>query len=173
MIRKLDDLVPDYRSALFIASSAEIIGNVTLATLSSVWFSAVLRGDLASIGIGEGTNIQDGAVVHVDIGAPASIGTYVTVGHQAIVHGCTIEDGVLIGMGSRILNHAVIQAESIVGAGALVPPGKTYPPRSLLVGVPAKAVRTVTDEEIAEIRANAERYIKNARRYSAELAEIE
>ena len=120
-----------------------------------------------------GTNVQDGAVLHVDSGFPLDVGSYVTIGHQAILHGCSIADNVLVGMGSRVLNGAVIDTESIIGAGALVPPGKHYPPRSLLVGVPARAIRRVTDTEVEQIRANADHYVENARRYATRLSQVD
>ncbi len=169
MVYELQDTKPEYSGAIFIAPSAAVIGLVSLGDDTSVWFGAVIRGDMAAISLGDGTNIQDGAVIHVDTGFPTSIGAGVTVGHQAIVHGCTVADNVLIGMGSRILNGAIIAEDSIIGAGAVVPPGKHFPPRSLLVGVPARVVREVTDDEIAETRANAEHYVANARRYAAEI----
>ena len=163
----IDGKTPDIRGALFLAPTATISGDVVLGEDASVWFSTVIRGDMAFIRIGRGTNIQDGAVVHVDKNMPTSIGEYVTVGHGAIVHGCTVASGVLIGMGSCILNGAEIGEFSIVGAGALVPQGKKFPPRSILIGSPAKLIREVSDEEIRGIRENAERYIENARKYSA------
>lgn len=172
MILKLENSTPEVK-AIYVATNSSVIGRVTLGDLSSVWFSATIRGDMAEIGVGTGTNVQDGAVLHVDFGFPLKIGTYVTVGHQAILHGCSVADNVLIGMGSRVLNGAIIESGSIVGAGALVPPGKHFPPRSLLVGVPARAVREVTDSEIEEIRVNAEHYIENAKKYAAELDRIE
>ena len=168
MILKLDSNIPVLKS-IFIASNASVIGRVGLGELTSVWFSATIRGDMADISIGPGTNVQDGAVLHVDFGFPLEVGAYVTVGHQAILHGCSIADNVLVGMGSRVLNGAVVESESIIGAGALVPPGKHFPPRSLLVGVPARVVRGVTDTEVEEIRANAEHYIENARTYATRL----
>ena len=165
MLLKLDGSAPQSES-IFIASNASVIGQVRLGELTSVWFSATVRGDMAEITVATGTNVQDGAVLHVDDGFPLNVGSYVTIGHQAILHGCSIADNVLVGMGSRVLNGAVIESESIIGAGALVPPGKHYPPRSLLVGIPARSIRKVTDTEVEEIRANAEHYIENARRYS-------
>jgi carbonic anhydrase/acetyltransferase-like protein (isoleucine patch superfamily) len=171
MIYTLDGTTgPETTGAAFIADSASIVGAVTLADLTSVWFSAVIRGDLAPITIGRGTNVQDGAVLHVDGGFPLSLGSMVTVGHRALLHGCTIGNDVLVGMGAIVLNGAMIGAGCIIGAGALVAPGKTIPPRSLVLGVPGRVAREVTEEEYAEIAANARRYIENARRYAAGLA---
>ena len=172
MILKLDSRVPESKS-IFVASNASVIGRVRLGELTSVWFSATIRGDIAEITVASGTNVQDGAVLHVDSGFPLDVGSYVTIGHQAILHGCSIADNVLVGMGSRVLNGAVIDTESIIGAGALVPPGKHYPPRSLLVGVPARAIRRVTDTEVEQIRANADHYVENARRYATRLSQVD
>ncbi len=169
MTYSFNDVKPDTEGTIYIAGSAAVIGDVVLGDDTSVWFQAVIRGDIASIRVGDGSNVQDCAVLHVDHDTPLSIGELVTIGHGAIVHGCTVESEVLVGMGSRILNGAVIRKHSIVGAGALIPPGKEYPERSLLIGTPAKRVREVTDEEIAHIRENAEHYIENARRYSTSI----
>ena len=167
MILSLGETTPDVERAIFIAENATVTGSVRLEELTSLWFSVVVRGDMGSIAVSTGTNVQDGAVLHVDSGFPLTIGSYVTVGHGAILHGCSIADEVLVGMGAVILNGAEIDRESIVGAGALVPPGKRFEPRSLLLGTPARVVRSVTDEEVIEIRANAERYIENARTYAS------
>ena len=170
MIYSLHNVSPQTDDAIFIAENATIIAQVNLGAETSVWFSAVLRGDIDTITIGPGTNIQDGSVVHVDSGHPVLVGSGVTVGHGAILHGCTIGDNVLIGMGATVLNGAVIGDNSIVGAGTLVPPGKRFEPRSLLIGTPARVIRQVSDDEIAETRANAKRYVENARRYVRELS---
>jgi len=163
MIHSFDGKSPSVSGATFIAWNAEVIGDVELADETTVWYSATIRGDIDSIRIGRGTNIQDNAALHVDRGVPLSIGSGVTVGHGAIVHGCTVGDNTLIGMGAIILNRARIGAWSIVGAGALVTEGKEFPERSLIVGAPAKAVRQVTDEEIAKIEANARDYRERGR----------
>ena len=129
-----------------------------------MWYGAVLRGDLAAISVGAGSNVQDGAVLHVDDGTPCVVGDHVTIGHRAVVHACKVGDRCLIGMGAVILNGAVIGEDSIVGAGALVTQGKAFPPRSMILGSPAKVVRPLTDEEVADLRPHAEAYVDLARR---------
>lgn len=163
MVHAIQDMVPKIHQSAFVAWNAEVAGSVTLAKDVSVWFSVTLRADIAPIEIGEGSNIQDGSVVHVDTDAPTIVGRNVTVGHRAILHSCTIGDDALIGMGAIILNGAEIGSESIVGAGALVTQGKKFPPRSLILGSPAKLVRELSPEEIAGIKQNAEHYKELAR----------
>jgi carbonic anhydrase/acetyltransferase-like protein (isoleucine patch superfamily) len=165
MIYNYKNSSPDTEKALFIARSADIAGDVRLAEGTSIWFNASIRGDLAPVIIGEKTNIQDNAVVHVAHDLPADIGAGVTIGHSAIIHACRIEDDCLIGMGAIILDGAVIGKESIVGAGALVTGGKEFPPRSLIVGSPARAVRSLSDDDVAAIRANGEEYVELAKEY--------
>ena len=160
---------PDTRKAAFIAQSADIIGNVTLGENSSVWFNVTIRADFAPIKIGAGSNVQDNAVVHVDVDTPTTIGDNVTIGHGAIIHACTIGNNCLIGMGSIVLNEAVIPDNTLVGAGALIPPGKTYPEGSLLVGSPAKAIRKLNEEELDRIRLNAEHYVQAAKTYQQQM----
>lgn len=152
-------------SDVFIAPSADVVGQVTIGAGSSVWFQAVLRGDTDQIVIGQRTNLQDACVVHVDVGQPARIGSGVTVAHRAIVHGAVVEDDVLIGMGAIVLSGARIGRESIVGAGALVTGGTIVPPRSLVLGLPARVVRPITDEELETIRQTAARYTEYAKQY--------
>lgn len=147
----------------FIAEGAVVRGDVRIERNASIWYNAVLRGDVDSIAVGEGSNIQDGCVVHVDRGCPVRIGRNVTVGHGATVHGCTIGDGTLIGMGAIILNGAVIGEGCIVGAGALVTQGKHIPAGTLVVGSPARTVRAVTPEEREHNLANAQLYVEEAR----------
>ena len=147
----------------FIAEGAVIRGDVRIERNASIWYNAVLRGDVDSIAVGEGSNIQDGCVVHVDRGCPVRIGRNVTVGHGAIVHGCTIGDGTLVGMGAIILNGAVIGEGCIVGAGALVTQGKHIPAGTLVIGSPARTVRAVTPEEREHNLANAQLYVEEAR----------
>ena len=149
----------------FIAPGAVVLGDVTIGENSGIWYNAVVRGDRDSIVIGRESNIQDNAVVHVSHGYPVRIGKGVTVGHGAIVHGCTVEDNVLIGMGAIILDGAVIGSGTIIGAGALVSQGKIIPPGSLVVGVPGKIVRELTNDEIQSIRDNADEYMNLLKEY--------
>jgi carbonic anhydrase/acetyltransferase-like protein (isoleucine patch superfamily) len=165
----LGDLSPTLGKGAWAAPSADLIGDVRLGNYCSVWFGAVIRADNTPIIIGEESNIQDGAIGHSDPGAPLTIGARVTVGHQAILHGCTVEDEALIGMGARVLNGAVIARQCIVGAGALVTEGKTFEPRSLIVGSPARAVRTLSDEQVAMLRLSAAHYAEKAAHYAAAL----
>jgi carbonic anhydrase/acetyltransferase-like protein (isoleucine patch superfamily) len=168
----LGDLTPQLGPGAWTAPSADLIGDVRLGARASVWFGAVLRGDNTPLILGEETNFQDGAIGHSDPGFPLTIGARVTVGHQAILHGCTVHDDCLIGMGARILNGAVIESECIVGAGALVTEGKHFERRSLIVGVPARVVRYVTEEEKQTLRVSAAHYAKKAQRYEAELKAV-
>ena len=168
----LGDLKPQLGEGAWAAPSADLIGDVRLGARASVWFGAVLRGDNTPLILGEETNFQDGAVGHSDAGFPLTIGARVTVGHQAILHGCTIADDCLIGMGARILNAAVIESECIVGAGALVTEGKRFERGSLIVGSPARVVRQVTQEERQLLRASAAHYAEKAQRYAAELRRL-
>jgi carbonic anhydrase/acetyltransferase-like protein (isoleucine patch superfamily) len=165
----LGDRSPLIEPTAWVAPSADLIGDVRLGPRASVWFGAVIRADNTPIILGEDSNFQDGAIGHSDPGAPLTIGDRVTVGHQAILHGCTVEDEALIGMGARILNGAVIGAQCIVGAGALVTEGKIFEPRSLIVGSPARAVRTLTDEQVALLRLSAAHYAEKAAVYSRDL----
>ena len=150
---------------IFIAENATVIGDVTLADDVNIWFGAVVRADRDSITVGAGSNIQDNAVVHTTPGFPVGIGAGVSVGHGAILHGCTVEDDVLIGMGAIVLNGAVVGTGSIIGAGAVVTEGRVIPPRSLVLGVPGKVVRETTPEQQETILHNAREYIKLAGGY--------
>ncbi|MFB6247301.1 MAG: gamma carbonic anhydrase family protein [Salinibacter sp.] len=157
------DQSPRYDDTNFIAETAVVLGDVTLGAHASVWHHCTLRGDVHWIRVGPETNIQDHTVVHVTHGAaPADIGARVTIGHSAIVHGCTIEDEVLIGMGATVLDHATIGRRSIVGAQALVTKETEIPPRSLVLGQPAEVVRELSDEEVASIRDGADNYVRYA-----------
>ena len=159
LIVSIADKTPSIPESAWVAPNATLIGAVTLAEGASVFYGAVLRADVDSISLGEGSNIQDNVVVHGDPGKPATIGAMVSVGHGAVLHGCTIEDGCLIGMGATVLNLAVIGTGSLVAAGAVVLEGTVVPPGSLVAGVPAKVRRELTEEERAGIRDNAQRYL--------------
>ena len=169
---RLDNVEPMLEPGAWAAPSADLIGDVRLAARASVWFGAVVRADNTPILIGEETNLQDGAVGHSDPGAPLTIGARVTIGHQAIVHGCTIADDCLIGMGARILNGAVLAPGCLVGAGALITEGKTFAAGSLIVGSPARAIRLLSDEEKAAIRVSAAHYAEKAARYAEALQRV-
>lgn len=149
----------------FIAPDASVIGSVILHDNVSVWFNAVIRGDNEPIRIGSNSNVQDGAVLHTDPGAPLTIGSNVTIGHLAMLHGCTIGDGSLIGIKSVILNHAVIGRNCLIGANTLITEGKVIPDNSLVVGSPGKVLRTLSAEEIAAMQANTAHYVENLQRY--------
>jgi carbonic anhydrase/acetyltransferase-like protein (isoleucine patch superfamily) len=153
----------------YVAHNATVIGTVVLEDEASIWFNAIVRGDNDLITIGARTNIQDGSVLHTDEGAPLAIGPAVTVGHMAVLHGCTIGESSLVGIKAVVLNRAVIGRECLIGAGALVPEGKMIPDRSLVIGCPGKVARTLTDEEVAGLRASADHYVENARRFLGNL----
>jgi len=155
--------------ALFVAPDAAVIGSVELGEDSSVWYGAVLRGDTEPIRIGARSNIQDGTVVHTDDDFPTTIGDDVTVGHNVILHGCTIEDGCTIGMGAILLNGSSVGANSLVAAGALLPEGREYPSDSLIMGVPARAVRELTEDERARVAEGSEVYVLRAREHRDQL----
>ncbi len=150
----------------WIAPNATVIGDVILKKNSSVWFNAVLRGDIESITIGEGSNIQDGSVLHTDPGYPLTIGSGVTVGHMVTLHGCSIAEDSLIGISSTVLNNAKIGKNCIVGAKTLITENKVIPDNSLVIGSPGKVIRQITDDEIKHIKENAKRYIENWKKYS-------
>ncbi|MCI4440474.1 carbonic anhydrase/acetyltransferase-like protein (isoleucine patch superfamily) [Tibeticola sediminis] len=169
---ELDGISPQCHPSAWVADSAEVIGNVRLGADASVWFGTVVRGDTESITIGEGSNIQDASVLHADIGQPLTIGARVTVGHQVMLHGCTIGDESLIGIGAVVLNGAKIGRHCLVGAGALVTEGKEFPDGSMILGSPAKVVRSLSPEQIEALRQSAQHYIDNARRFRAGLKKI-
>lgn len=151
--------------SIFVAQSADVVGKVKLAPTSNIWFQAVLRGDYNRIEIGPGSNIQDGAVVHVDLESPTIVGENVTIGHNCIIHGCQIKDNVLVGMGATIMNNAVIGENTIIGANSLVTENKTIPANSLVMGSPATFVRHLSAEEIEGITQNAQAYVENAKQF--------
>jgi len=173
MLIKFKEWTPQLKKNTWVAEGASVIGRVTIGEDSAVWFGCVIRADVHFITIGERTNIQDLSMIHVthhkreDMtdGNPTIIGNDVTVGHRVMLHGCTIEDACLIGMSATILDGALIGKESIVGAGSLVTKNKKFPPRSLIMGTPAKVVRELTDEEVAELYASAKRYVKFKNEY--------
>ncbi|TYC56407.1 gamma carbonic anhydrase family protein [Rhodobacterales bacterium] len=153
----------------WVAPGAILIGDIRLMKEASVWFGAILRGDNEAITVGERSNVQDGCVFHTDMGFPLTIGADCTIGHKAILHGCTIRDNSLIGMGATVLNGAVIGSNCIIGANALIAEGKEIPDNSLVIGVPGKVVRTLPEGSAAAIRKSAEGYVRNWRRFKAGL----
>jgi len=169
---QLHDKIPDIHATAYVSPEATVIGNVRLGAGVSLWPGAVLRGDNEPIRMGEGSNAQEGAVLHTDRGSPLTVGRGVTIGHQAMLHGCTVHDNVLIGIQAVVLNGAVIGADSLVGAGALVTEGKTFAPRSLILGSPAKAVRSLSDEEVERIRRNTEEYVRRGQTYKTALVAL-
>ena len=171
-IYQLGDDIPKIPNSAYIAAETTIIGKVTLGENVSVWPGAVLRGDNDSITVGAGSNVQDNAVLHADPGFPLKVGDNVTVGHQAMLHGCAIGDGTLIGIQAVIMNGAVIGKDCLVGAGALVPESKVFPDRKLIVGAPAKVVRELSDDDIAKMHRAAPGYVKRQEMYKAKLKRI-
>ena len=172
-IYQIEDDVPDVHPSAWVAGSAQVMGRVTLAENASVWYGAVLRGDTERITIGRNSNVQDGSVLHTDLGCPLTVGQGVTIGHQVMLHGCTIGDNSLIGIQSVLLNGARIGRDSIVGAGALVTEGKEFPDGVLIVGTPAKVVRELTPEQIARLRASAAQYVVQQQRHARALKRID
>lgn len=171
-IYELDGVAPRLSTSAWVADSAQVIGNVELADDASVWFGVVIRGDTEIIQIGQRTNIQDLSVLHADVGMPLTVGDDVTVGHQVMLHGCTIGDGSLIGIGAVVLNGAKIGKGCLVGAGSLVTEGKEFPDGSMILGSPAKVVRQLTPEQLEGLRLSAQHYVHNARRFQAGLTKI-
>ncbi|SHF87527.1 Carbonic anhydrase or acetyltransferase, isoleucine patch superfamily [Modicisalibacter ilicicola DSM 19980] len=172
-IYRYGDWTPEIHDSVYVAETADVIGLVTLERDASVWYQAVLRGDTDHLKVGEESNIQDGAVLHADPGFPLSVGRGVTVGHQAMLHGCTIGDGSLIGIQAVILNGAVIGRNCLVAAGALVKEGANFPDNSLIVGSPAKVVRELSAEAIEGLKKNAAGYVERGRRHDRELKRID
>ena len=166
---EIDGVAPQLAEGAWAAPSADLIGDVRLGARASVWFGAVIRADNTPIILGEETNFQDGAIGHSDPGSPLAIGARVTIGHQAILHGCTVSDDCLIGMGARILNGAFLGPECLVGANALITEGKRFEEGGLIVGAPARLIRPLTDQEKAALRLSAAHYAEKAARYAAGL----
>ena len=171
-VYSLDGKSPRIAPSAWVADSAQVIGDVDLAEDVGIWFGAVLRGDTALLRVGRGSNIQDASVLHADVGQPLIVGEGVTVGHQVMLHGCTIGDGSLVGIGAIVLNGAKIGTSCLVGAGALVTEGKEFADGSMIIGSPAKTVRQLTPEEIAKLRWSASHYVDNARRFKSGLRRI-
>ena len=169
---QLDEHIPRLAAGAWVADSAQVIGNVELGEGASVWFGAILRGDTEPLRIGKGSNVQDGSVVHADVGFPVTVGDNVTVGHHVTLHGCTIGDGSLIGIQAVVLNGAKIGRNCLVGAGALVTEGKEFPDGSLIVGAPAKLVKQLTPQQMDRVRDGALHYVRNAQRFKAGLKKI-
>ena len=170
MILSLAGRTPRIAGSAYIAPSADVMGAVEIGENSSVWFQCVLRGDIEPIRIGSNSNIQDGSIIHTMIGAPATVGDWVTVGHRVVLHGCVVENHCLIGIGAVLLNNVRVGEGSIVAAGAVVAEDTVIPPRSLYMGVPAKLRRAVTEDEQAFIRMHAEHYLQYKASYLAEAA---
>ncbi len=171
-IYQLDEDIPRIAGTAWVADSAQVIGRVELKEGASVWFGAVLRGDNEWISVGRGSNVQDGSVLHTDIGCPLVIGEDVTVGHQVTLHGCTIGDGSLIGIQAVVLNNAKIGRNCLVGAGALVTEGKEFPDGSLIMGAPARVVKQLSPEQFERLRQGAVHYAEKSERYARGLKKI-
>lgn len=172
-IYRLGELTPRISASAYVAPGATVIGNVILGERVSVWPGAVIRGDNDVIDIGDNTNIQDGAVLHVDPGFPMAIGKNVTIGHQTMLHGCTIGEGALVGIQAIVLNRVVVGRECLVAAGALIAEGKVFPECTLIVGAPAKALRSLRDDELAMLRVNVESYLRRGQRFREDLQRID
>jgi carbonic anhydrase/acetyltransferase-like protein (isoleucine patch superfamily) len=171
-IYRLSGHAPQIPGSAYVAAEATLIGQVTLGESSSVWPGAVIRGDNEPIRIGDATNVQEGAVLHADPGFPLVVGSNVSIGHQAMLHGCSIGDGCLIGIQAVVMNGAVIGKNCLVGAGAIVTEGKVFPDRSLILGAPAKVVRELTDEQLAGLAGNVATYARKAALFQTELQRI-
>jgi carbonic anhydrase/acetyltransferase-like protein (isoleucine patch superfamily) len=171
-IYKFEENTPDIAATAYIADNATIIGKVKIENNASVWFNVTVRGDNETITVGQNSNVQEGAVLHTDMGYPLVVGELVTVGHQVMLHGCTVGDGSLIGMQAVVLNGAKIGKNCLVGAGALVTEGKEFPDNSLIIGSPAKAIRTLTTDDIARMQAGARHYVTRAQQFKTSLTRI-
>lgn len=164
---------PQIPASAYVSNEATVIGKVALGERTSVWPGATIRGDNEPIRIGNDVNIQDGAVLHVDPGCPLTLGDYVSIGHQAMLHGCTVGEGSLIGIQAVVMNKAVIGKDCLVGAGAIITEGKVFPDRTLILGAPAKVVRELTDKDVAFLRANAGYYVERQQMYKVKLKRID
>ena len=171
-VYELDGIAPQIADSAWVADSAQVMGEVSVAADASIWFGTVVRGDTSTITIGEGSNVQDASVLHADLGMPLVIGRHVTVGHQVMLHGCTIGDETLIGIGAIVLNGAKIGKNCLVGAGALVTEGKEFPDGTMILGSPARAVKQLSAEQMQSLRTSAQHYIDNARRFRAGLRKL-
>ena len=171
-IYQLGEHAPEIDASAYVADSANVIGKVTVEAHASVWDGVTIRGDNERITVGENSNVQEGTVMHTDMGFPMVIGKNVTIGHQAMLHGCTVGDGSLIGIQAVVLNGAKIGKGCLVGAGALVTEGKEFPDHSLILGTPAKVVRTLTEEDLLRLQGNAASYVERGQRFKAELKKI-
>lgn len=166
------DRVPSVHESVFVAPGASVIGSVVLSENTSVWFGATIRGDNDTITVGKNSNVQEGAVLHTDPGLALNIGENVTIGHQAMLHGCTVGDGSLIGIQAVVLNGATIGKSCLVGAGAIVTEGKVFPDRSLILGAPARVARALTDEEVDKLLKSAASYVERRGSFLSKLTEI-
>jgi len=171
-IYELDGKAPQLGSGAWVAESASVIGDVSLGDNASVWYGAVVRGDVERITIGRNSNVQDGSVLHADFGVPLVVGDNVTIGHQCMLHGCTVGDGALIGIQAVVLNHARIGRNCVVGAGSVVTEGKEFPDNSLIVGSPAKVIRTLDADGVAKLAHLAPHYVENAQRFARGLKKV-
>jgi carbonic anhydrase/acetyltransferase-like protein (isoleucine patch superfamily) len=169
---ELDGKTPQLAAGAWVADNAQVIGDVVMGENASVWFGAVVRGDVEKITIGRNSNVQDGSVLHADFGVPLVIGADVTIGHMVMLHGCAIGDGALIGIGAIVLNGARIGRNCVVGAGSVVTEGKEFPDNSLIVGSPAKAIRTLDAEGVAKLAHLSEHYVENSQRYARGLKKV-
>ena len=171
-IYRLDDRIPRIHASAWVADNATVVGDVELAEDASVWFGAILRGDSALLRIGRRTNVQDGSVIHADEGVPTTLGDDVSIGHMVMLHGCSVGDGSLVGIGAVVLNHARIGKHCLVGARSLVTEGKEFPDGSLIMGSPAVVVRPLSEAQIEGLRQIAAHYVGNAGRFRAGLTKI-
>jgi len=171
-IYQLGEHIPVIDASAYVADSANVIGKATIGANASIWFDVTIRGDNERITVGDNSNVQEGCILHTDPGYPLTIGNNVTVGHQAMLHGCTIGEGALIGIQAVILNGAKIGKNCLVGAGALITEGKEFPDNSLIIGSPAKAVRTLSDEDVARLHGNTSNYVERGKLFKTQLKRI-